>query len=128
MGFIAVAMTTTVLGGAPVAGADSDDGAMCNFTLSDPKVVDVNGVAMVMAGVVPAACTGSASPSFVQVCVSAPGIVGRCIEKSGYSAPQAYLSPYVPGTTYTAQGRGCAATSTPPRSICTTVGPQSVTL
>ena len=96
--------------------------------MTDPAVVDVNGVAMVMSTLAPAACTGRAAPNSAQVCLSAPGSAGRCAVRHGNLTAEVYLSPYVPGTTYTALGRGCATMTNPPQAICTTVGPRSITL
>jgi hypothetical protein len=131
VGLVAVAITgamTTMLGVAPWAAAEQDDAMRCDYTMTDPVVVDVNGAAMVTSSLDPAACTGDVHPIFAQVCVAAPGSAGRCSELSGYASPKVYVSPYVPGTTYTAWGRGCATTTNPSQPICTTLGPRSVTL
>ena len=123
---LAGALTTA--GGAAVAGADPGDPVLCNFTMSDPHVVDLSGTQMVTATLTPTACTGSAIPSFSQVCLSTPGTAGRCAELPGYTDAHVYLGPYQPGMTYTAKGRGCAAQTIPPAPVCTTVGPKSATL
>lgn len=123
------AAVTAALGGAGVAVAAPDgNGALCNFTLSAPAVVDVSGVQMVSATVKPADCSGTAKPTSSQVCMSAPGTLGRCNELPGYADPHVYLSPYIPGTTYTATGRGCSAVVSPPMTVCSTLGPISATL
>lgn len=126
----ALAGAGALYGGAGQAVADTADSVMCNFTLSEPTVIDVSGVPMVTASVVPAACTGTAKPTSTQVCLSAAGssTAGRCAELPGFTDVHVYLSPYQPGVAYTATGRGCAAQSVPPAPICTTVGPTTVTL
>jgi hypothetical protein len=115
-------------GGAAVAGADPGDPVLCNFTMSDPYVIDLSGTQMVTATLTPTACTGSAIPSYSQVCLSTPGTAGRCAELPGYTDVHVYLGPYQPGVTYTAKGRGCASQTTPPAPVCTTVGPKTATL
>lgn len=128
MGYL-TAIITLALGGAGTAAAAPDtDGARCDFTLTGPTVVEVSGVPMVSVAVLPAACTGTAKPTSSQVCVSAPGTLGRCNELPGNADPHVYLSPYIPGTTYTAKGRGCSAVMSPPQTVCTTLGPASATL
>jgi hypothetical protein len=111
-----------------VAQADPGEPILCNFTMSDPYVTDLSGVQMVTATTTPAACTGTAKPTSSQVCLSTADSIGRCSELPGYTAAQAYLSPYRPGVAYTVTGRGCAAVTTPPTYICTTLGPRTVTL
>jgi hypothetical protein len=112
---------------AQAASADTGD-TLCNYTMSDPAVVDVHGVPMVHATIEPSGCTGSAKPTFLQVCLSTAQTVGRCTELPGQATAHAYLSPYVPGTSYTVKGRGCAAISVPPESVCSTLGPRYITL
>jgi len=122
----ALAVLTTT-GGAGVAAADPES-SMCNFTLSQPEVVEMSGTAMVKATLTPAACTGGAYATFSQVCLSTPGSAGRCAELPGYNAASVYLGPYRPGVAYTARGRGCAAQLNPPAPMCMSVGPTTVTL
>ena len=128
--FLTVALTgalsaTAVTGPASAAPGDP---VLCNFTLSEPTVVEVSGVPMVSAQVTPAACTGTAKPTSTQVCLTKPGSAGRCAELPGYNEARVYLSPYQPGVTYTATGRGCAAQTNPPVPMCSTLGPKSATL
>jgi hypothetical protein len=99
----------------------------CQYTLSPPSVVDVNGTQMVTATLVHAACP-SAVPMLLEACLSVPGKVGRCDQANGNTTAQVYLSPYVPGLTYTVRGRGCAAVAAPPTSICSSLGPTSAVL
>lgn len=133
MMFRVTVVTAILLGGllsggpAAVAGAEPD-GALCNFTLSDPYVTDVSGTPMVAATLTPGACTGTAHPTSSQACLSAPGIAGRCAELPGFNSAHVYLGPYRAGVTYTARGRGCGMQTNPPAAICTTVGPRSATL
>lgn len=123
---VAGALATAVGPGA--AGADPGEPGLCNFTLSDPHVIDLSGTPTVTAAITPAACSGSTIPAFSQVCLSAPGLAGRCAELPGYTTTNVYLAPYRPGVTYTAKGRGCAAQTNPPAPVCTTVGPTTATL
>ncbi len=125
----AVFAGAVVLGNVVPAAADPEP-VMCNFSVSSPSVVDVSGTPKVMAEITVGACTGVAKPTFTQVCLSAAdsSTAGRCAELPGYNAARVYLSPYRPGTAYTARGRGCAAQTNPPAPICTTVGPTTVTL
>jgi len=114
--------------GAGQASADPQTGGVnCNYTMTGPHVVDVSGTPMVAAVLTPAGCAGSAEPYTSQVCLTTPGLVGRCAELPGYTEARVYLSPYVPGKTYTATGRGCSSAqwSAP---ACTSVGPRSATL
>ncbi|MDF2824032.1 MAG: hypothetical protein K0R68_1440 [Mycobacterium sp.] len=111
---------------APGGGAPGDTGT-CDFTLSAPYLTDVNGTQMVTATLVPAACP-SAVPMLLEACLSVPGKVGRCAQTNGNTTAQVYLSPYVPGQSYTVRGRGCAAVPTPPTSICSSLGPSSAIL
>ena len=124
----AVAGALATAGGAGVAGADPAEPGLCNFTLSDPHLVDLSGTQTVTATLTPASCTGSAIPISSQVCLSSPGKAGRCAELPGYTDVHVYLAPYEPGVTYTAKGRGCAARTNPPAPVCTTVGPTTATL
>ena len=127
----AVFAGSVVIGGAAPAAAEPTP-VMCEFNggTIHRVVVDVSGTPMVTASITPGACTGVAKPTFTQVCLSAAGssTAGRCAELPGYNAARVYLSPYVPGVAYTARGRGCAAQTSPPAPICTTVGPTTVTL
>ena len=128
--FMTVALTGAVsaaMATGPASAAPADP-VLCDFTLSEPTVVQVSGVPMVAATVTPAACTGTAKPTSTQVCLTSPGSAGRCAELPGYNEAHVYLSPYRPGVSYTATGRGCAAQTNPPVPMCTTLGPKSATL
>lgn len=109
--------------------SDGPEQPSCNYTLSEPRVVDVSGRPMVMATLKPYPCTGSINPNSLTVCVSAQGdpSAGEC----GFSAvpDQAEVyAPYKPGTTYVTRGTGCASVYTTQGSICSTVGPVTTTL
>ncbi|WP_197381614.1 hypothetical protein [Mycolicibacterium mengxianglii] len=117
----------TMSGPAGAVPAEQSEPIECHYTLSAPYVVDVNGTSMVTASLMPAKCP-AAVPTSLEACLSIPGQVGRCAESNGNVTAQVYLSPYVPGLTYTARGRGCAAVTTPPTSICSSVGPTSAVL
>jgi hypothetical protein len=109
------------------AAADPAPPIECQYTLSAPYLIDVNGTQMVTATLVQAACP-SAVPMLLEACLSTPGKVGRCDQTNGNTTAQVYLSPYVPGLTYTVRGRGCAAIPTPPTSICSSLGPTTTVL
>jgi len=72
--------------------------------------------------------TGIVKPISSQVCISTPTRAGRCTELSGFDEAHVYFSPYEPGTSYTAKGRGCSAQTRPPAAVCTSLGPRTVTL
>lgn len=128
-------VTTSVLGllgafgAVGVAAADpAPEPILCQYTMSDPRVVDVSGTKMVNASLTPSGCNGTAEPTSSQVCLSTGSQVGRCAELPGYAKAQVYLSPYVPGRAYTVRGRGCANQAQPPLAFCSTLGPKTVTL
>jgi len=101
----------------------------CEYTLSQPQVVQVSGTSMVTATLTPYPCTGSINPNSLTVCVSPQpsSSAGTC----GFSAvpdrAEVFI-PHKPGTTYVATGRGCGSVYTTQGSICTTVGPVETTL
>jgi hypothetical protein len=111
-----------------VAGAESD-AAPCAYRLSAPAVVTVSGTEMVTVTVAPGACDG-ATPYQSVACVQVQGNPGpgKCEQGNGTLMAQVYLSPYRPGATYVATGRGCASKGNPPQSFCTTTGPLTATL
>ncbi|MCV7226327.1 hypothetical protein [Mycolicibacterium komossense] len=119
-----------VLGAIAAAGsASSEVPAACDFTLSAPSVVEVSGTQMVTATLTPAACKGTANPKSSQVCIAASGASpGRCELANGYEIAQVYLSPYIPGVNYVANGTGCAGIATPSGAICSSIGPKAATL
>lgn len=119
-------LTLGLLTGAP-AGAAPAETVTCDYTLSAPALVEVNGTQMVTATLVPAACP-SAVPMLLEACLSVPGKVGRCDQTNGNTTAQVYLSPYVPGLNYTVRGRGCSTALTAPSSICSSLGPVSAVL
>jgi hypothetical protein len=132
IGMVAVTLSATswaAAGTASPAGAEpAGEPVLCTYTMSDPQVVDVSGTPMVSATLAPAACTGTAKPTFSQVCLSTRDSVGWCAELPGYTTARVYFSPYTPGTSYTAKGRGCATQLQPPTEFCSSVGPRTVTL
>lgn len=121
-----------VLGACPAIAAASppDEGSFrCTFAMDAPTVVDVSGTKMVTATITPGACTGPVNSSSTQICLSTHGQgIDRCAFTTGQGSAQAYFGPYVPGTTYTAKGRGCGGAFRPASTICETVGPLSATL
>lgn len=125
-GLAGAVVTPALLMSAPVAASPAAS-IECQYTLSAPSVVDVNGTQMVTATLMPAACP-SAVPMVLEACLSIPGKVGRCDQTNGNTTAQVYLSPYVPGLTYTVRGRGCASVAAPPTSICSSLGPTSAVL
>lgn len=114
--------------GSPALAGAEPDSVLCQYALSDPHVVDVSGTKMVTATVTPGECTGDVKPISTQVCVTTGASAGRCAELPGYGTAYVYFSPYTPGLTYTARGRGCASQARPPQTICSSVGPTSATL
>ncbi len=125
----ASAAASIAVGAAVIAVADpAADPILCNYTMSDPQVVDVSGTKMVNASLTPASCNGTAEPFSSQVCLSSGSAAGSCAELPGYQKAQVYLSPYVPGQSYTVRGRGCANQAQPPLSFCSSIGPRTVTL
>lgn len=123
---VAAVLAAGMFSGVPAA-AQPAAPTECAYTLSAPYVVDVAGTPMVTATMQPAACLAAVT-TVLQACLSTPGKVGRCNNSNGNVTAQVYLSPYVPGLTYTVSGRGCAATTTPPTSFCSSLGPKSAVL
>lgn len=101
----------------------------CTYTLSRPSVTQVSGVPMVTAAVAAAACNRSNSTLQV-ACLElrGAGTAPLCVSSEGPVAAQVFFSPYRPGATYVASGRGCAAAGSPTVSVCNAVGPVTVTL
>jgi hypothetical protein len=126
---LAVTATAALTTAPGLAGAAPEgDGVLCSYTMSDPHVVDVSGTQMVSATLTPSGCSDSAKPINSQVCLTTANNAGRCAELPGYATAHTYLSPYVPGQSYTATGRGCAARTQTPAVVCSSVGPQTATL
>lgn len=128
------AVTALAVAGIPAAAhadpADPTPPPTCSFSLTPPQVVNVSGANMVTATVAMAGCTGLATPVSSVVCIRAEGgdLGDQCAEGKGTLPAQVFFTPYRPGTTYVAEGRGCANIIAPPSSTCQSVGPHSVTL
>jgi hypothetical protein len=103
----------------PATATAESAAAPCNFRLSEPHVVDVSGTAMVTATMQPTSCDGGVPYQSV-VCVQKQGSPGpgQCRQNNGMLTAQVYLSPYEPGATYVATGRGCAYSGNPPTGVC----------
>ena len=114
----------------PNAAAEPSQPPSCSFSLTPPQVVQVSGTDMVTATVTMAGCEGRVAPASSVVCIQADGIPSapQCAEGKGTLTAEVYFAPYRPGTTYVSDGRGCAVGTTPPASVCQTVGPYSATL
>ncbi|WP_163800983.1 hypothetical protein [Mycolicibacterium sediminis] len=97
-----------------VAGATSahaqppPPGTLCSFTLSPPHVVQVDGADMVTATVAPDGCAGAFRPRSSVVCVQAADSSAQCSQGRDADIAQVF-TPYRPGTSYTATGRGLGA-------------------
>jgi len=101
----------------------------CNFTLSPPQMVQVNGVAKVTATLTPAGCVNPWKPKYGVACLHIKGGAGQCTQSRGPETAQVFFEPYQPGTTYESTGRGCGAIfdfTTDP--TCQAVGPINATL
>ena len=115
---------------APVTAVASAEPAVsaCDYRLSLPHVVAVSGTDMVTVTMAPAACD-RATPHQSVACVQLQGGSGpgKCAQSNGPLTAQVFLSPYRPGATYVATGRGCATKGNPPQSVCRPVGPLTAT-
>lgn len=114
------------------AGADPNadsSGPPCSFTLSPPHVVQVSGTDMVSVTMSPAHCNGGTAYQSI-ACVELQGSQGpgRCAQNNGLLTARVYYSPYQPGATYVATGRGCASKGNPPQPFCAPTGPLTATL
>lgn len=127
------AVALTGLSGATAATAspppDGADQPSCVYTLSPAQLVDVSGTTMVMATLTPYPCTGSINPNSLTVCVTPEQnpSAGTCGFSAVPSMAEVFV-PYKPGTTYLVKGTGCGSVYTTQGSICSTVGPFTVTL
>jgi hypothetical protein len=77
----------------------------CNYTLSPPEVVHVDGGDMVSATVTPAGCLGPFRPYRSVACVGVQGEGPQCTQAQGGDTARV-LTPYRPGATYVSTGRG----------------------
>ncbi len=110
------------------AAADPDE-PPCSFTLSAPHVVHVSGTDMVAVTMSPSNCDGG-TPYQSIACVELQGNAGpeNCVQNNGLLTARAYYSPYQPGATYVATGRGCSTSGNPPEPVCEPSGPLTATL
>jgi hypothetical protein len=112
------------------ADPDADPSDMpCSFTLSAPHVVQVSGTDMVAVTMEPTSCDGG-TPYQSIACIQVQGNQGsgRCKQNNGLLMARVYYSPYQPGATYVATGRGCASKGNPPQPFCAPTGPLTATL
>jgi hypothetical protein len=126
-----VTLTVGLTGGvsAPTAGAEPFP--PCGFQISPPEIIQVEGVSVVTTTVSPDVClTPPAGLSQNVACIQLEGgNTGQtCAQSRDTGVAQVYV-PLVPGSTYTASGRGC------PRwegqyisQDCQILGPVSATL
>ncbi|KUI43659.1 hypothetical protein AU197_23995 [Mycobacterium sp. IS-1590] len=116
--------------GSVTATASADPGdPPCSFTLSAPHVVQVSGTDMVAVTMSPSGCDGG-TPYQSIACVELQGNAGpeNCVQNNGLLTARAYYSPYQPGATYVAMGRGCSTSGNPPEPVCESSGPLTATL
>ncbi|RAV11616.1 hypothetical protein DQP55_13360 [Mycolicibacterium sp. GF69] len=128
--FFAVALSCLSLTASASADPNTAPGDQpCNFTLSTPHVVQVSGTDMVSVTMAPAACDGG-TPYQSIACIQVQGSPGpgRCTQNNGPLMARVYYSPYQPGTTYVATGKGCASKGNPPQPFCAPTGPLTATL
>lgn len=121
---LAVAATLTVAG---TAAAHAEPPPPCTYTLSAPAVVNTADGPAVAATVAPADCGWPAEPGFGVACLQLSGdtSVTRCMQSRGGDSAQVFYTPYVPGVSYTATGRGCGRwAGQPPAPVCQQLGPQ----
>ncbi|KUI37413.1 hypothetical protein AU195_24440 [Mycobacterium sp. IS-1496] len=125
---LSAAATLTVAGAAV---AHAQPVPPCTYTLSTPVVVDNAGAAAVTATVAPAECDWPAEPGFSVACLQLSGTASptTCMQARGRDNAQVLFAPYVPGSSYTATGRGCGKwVGQPPAHLCQQLGPVSATL
>jgi hypothetical protein len=125
--------SAVVLGGLSSAGGahaqPPPNPGPCNYTLSAPQVVQVNGVPKVTATLTPAGCLAPWRPKYGIACLSIAGGAERCTNSREAVPTQVFYEPYQPGATYESTGRGCAAIfdyTTDPN--CLLLGPVNATL
>ncbi|MBX7431500.1 hypothetical protein JDV09_05165 [Mycobacterium sp. Y57] len=103
----------------------------CTFTLSAPQLVQADGTTVVTATVMPADCGPPAAPYRSIACLQFYGDTSRtvCNQAGGADTAHVFMSPYVPGTTYSATGRGCGRwIGQEPAPDCQLLGPINATL
>lgn len=105
---ILVLLSGLVIAGAIATPAHAEPAPPCAFTLSPPAIVHVDGADMVSATVSPAACGAPADPRFTVACVQRQDNASpiQCNQGRG-AQPAEVLTPFRPGATYVATGRGC---------------------
>ncbi len=125
--------SAVVLGGLASAGGahaqPAPNPGPCNYTLSPPQVVQVNGVTKVTATLTPAGCLAPWRPKYGIACLSIQGGAEQCTNSREAAPTQVFYEPYQPGATYESTGRGCGAIfdyTTDPN--CLLVGPVTATL
>jgi hypothetical protein len=132
---VVIGLTSTVVLTAAMAGAGGAHAqppilpGPCNFTLSPPQVIQVDGVSKVTATVTPAGCLAPWQPKYAVACLSIQGEADRCTQSRNATPAQVFYEPYQPGKIYESSGRGCGAVfdyTTDPN--CLLVGPFTATL
>ncbi|MGO4444128.1 hypothetical protein AB4Z42_12315 [Mycobacterium sp. 2YAF39] len=125
--------SAVVLGGLACAGGahaqPPPNPGPCNYTLSPPQVVQVNGVTKVTATLTPAGCLAPWKPKYGIACLSIQGGSEQCTNARNAVPTQVFYEPYQPGATYASTGRGCSAIfdyTTDPN--CLLLGPVNATL
>jgi hypothetical protein len=129
IGLFSTVVLTGVAGAGGAHAQPPPNPGPCNFTLSPPQVVQVNGVAKVTATLTPAGCLNPWKPKYGVACLYIQGGAGQCTQSRDSAPAQVFYEPYQPGTTYESTGRGCGAIfdfTTDP--TCLMVGPINATL
>lgn len=126
---LAVVTASALVAPAVFAGAQPAAGPLCDYTLTEPHVVQVSGTSMVTASISPAGCH-EANAYLSVACLQVQGSQesARCEQNNGPLVAQVFYAPYRPGATYVSTGRGCATTGNPPQPVCQPVGPFTATL
>ncbi|BBY18341.1 hypothetical protein [Mycolicibacterium litorale] len=127
---LSVAATTALAGVVGATDAHAQPSPPCTFTLSNPVVVPDAGAPAVAATLQPVECGWSAEPDYTVACLQITGNPATtCVQSRGRDGARVVYSPYVPGTSYTATGRGCGRwVGQPPAPLCQHLGPYTAML
>jgi hypothetical protein len=129
IGLISTVVLTGIVAASGAHAQPPPNPGPCNFTLSPPQMVQVDGVAKVTATMTPAGCLAPWRPKYGVACLHIQGGAGQCTQSRGPETAQVFFEPYQPGATYVSSGRGCGAIfdfTTDPS--CLAVGPINATL
>lgn len=104
-----VALTMGLTGGVGAPAAEAAPPPPCGFQITPPEIIQVEGISVVTTTVSPDVCIAPpAGPSQNVACIQMQGgSAGQtCTQSNRDGIAQVYV-PLVPGSTYTATGRGC---------------------